>query len=48
MIPNLNKIKSKSIEQRTLFTIVIAIVFLVSVISGGFLLDEERIATNLN
>ena len=32
---------------RMLLTIVIAIVFLMSVVFGGFLLEEGRIATNL-
>ena len=35
-------------RMRTLFTILIAIVFLVSVVLGSILLDEGRIATNLN
>ena len=34
--------------MRTLITILIAIVFLVSVVLGSILLDEGRIATNLN
>ena len=35
-------------RQRTLLTIIVAIVFLLSVVLGSFLLDEGRIATNLN
>ena len=35
-------------RMRTLFTILIAIVFLVSVVLGSILLDEGRIATNLH
>ncbi|MEK3885983.1 ABC transporter permease [Bacillus sp. FSL K6-3431] len=35
-------------RKRTLFTILIASIFLVSVVLGGVLLDEGRIATNLN
>jgi peptide/nickel transport system permease protein len=52
MIPSLNKKNSKPFplnrRQRTLLMILIAIAFLVSVVLGGFLLDEGRIATNLN
>ena len=35
-------------KQRTLFTILISIIFLVIVILGGVLIDEGRIVTNLN
>ena len=35
-------------RMRTLLTILIAIVFLVSVVLGSILLDEGRIATNLH
>jgi peptide/nickel transport system permease protein len=52
MIPNLNEKNCRSFSlnrrQRTLLMILIAIAFLVSVVLGGFFLDEGRIATNLN
>lgn len=53
MIPNLkvkNKVNLFSLNrrQRTLITILVATIFLLSIIIGGFLLDPERIATNLN
>jgi peptide/nickel transport system permease protein len=52
MIPSLNEKNSKTFSlnrrQRKLLMILIAIAFLVSVVLGGFLLDEGRIATNLN
>lgn len=35
-------------KQRTLFKIIISIIFLVTVILAGVLLDEERIVTNLS
>ena len=43
-------LKEHSLNRRirTLLTILIAIVFLMSVVFGGFLLDEGRIATNLH
>ena len=56
MIPNL-KVRNKGSKlklftlnrrQRTLLTILVATVFLISVVLGGLFLDEERIATNLN
>ena len=51
MIPSL-KIKNKKFplnrKQRTLFKIIISIIFLVTVILGGILLDDERIVTNLS
>ncbi len=56
MIPSLKVgIKEKKVirfylnrRQKTLFTIVVATVILLSVVVGGTLLDQERIATNLN
>lgn len=51
MIPSLkitNKKFSLNRKQWTLFKIIISIIFLVTVIVGGVLLDEERIVTNLN
>ena len=42
------KLFSLNRRQRTLLTILVATVFLLSVVVGGLLLDEERIATNLN
>ncbi|MFJ7736969.1 ABC transporter permease [Lysinibacillus sp. NPDC097287] len=51
MIPNLkitNKKFSLNRKQWTLFKIIISIMFLVTVIVGGVLLDEERIVTNLS
>ena len=56
MIPSL-KVKNKEDKmklfslnrrQRTLLTILIATIFLLSVVIVGALLDKERIATNLN
>ncbi|MFJ7932929.1 ABC transporter permease [Sporosarcina sp. NPDC096371] len=55
MIPSLKvETKEKKVKrfylnrrQKTLFTIVIATVILLSVVIGGTLLDQERIATNL-
>ncbi|SDN73338.1 peptide/nickel transport system permease protein [Psychrobacillus sp. OK028] len=51
MIPslkiNINKFPLNR-KQRTLFNIIISIIFLVTVILGGILLDEERIVTNLS
>ncbi|MFE6168124.1 ABC transporter permease [Viridibacillus arvi] len=51
MIPSLkntNKRFPLNLKQRTLFKILISIVFLAIVILGGVLLDEGRIVTNLN
>ncbi|WP_203247798.1 ABC transporter permease [Sporosarcina beigongshangi] len=52
MIPSLKVGKMKRFylnrRQRTLLTIVVATVILLSVVVGGTLLDPERIATNLN
>ena len=56
MIPNLKvrnkesklKLFSLNRRQRTLLTILVATVFLISVVLGGLFLDEARIATNLN
>lgn len=51
MIPNLKNTNKKfplNRKQWTLFKIIISIIFLVTVIVGGVLLDEERIVTNLN
>ncbi|MEK4090291.1 MULTISPECIES: ABC transporter permease [unclassified Viridibacillus] len=51
MIPSLKNAKMRyplNRKQRTLFKILISIVFLAIVILGGVLLDEERIITNLN
>ncbi|KOO47206.1 ABC transporter permease [Viridibacillus arvi] len=51
MIPSLknaNKRSPLNLKQRTLFKILISIVFLAIVILGGVLLDEGRIVTNLN
>lgn len=52
MIAGLKEKKSSRLSlnrrQRTLLTILIAIVFLVSIVLGSILLDEGRIATNLN
>jgi peptide/nickel transport system permease protein len=51
MIPSLknaNKRSPLNLKQRTLFKILISIVFLAIVILGGVFLDEGRIVTNLN
>lgn len=56
MIPNLKernkgsklKLFTLNRRQRTLLTMLVATVFLISVVIGGLFLDEERIATNLN
>ncbi|MGE7837961.1 ABC transporter permease [Viridibacillus arvi] len=51
MIPSLKNKKKRfplNLKQRTLFKILISIVFLAIVILGGVLLDEGRIVTNLN
>ena len=56
MIPSLKvrkkesklKLISLNRRQRTLLTILVVTVFLISIVVGGLFLDEERIATNLN
>lgn len=44
----IRSLKSISKRKRTLITTVLALGFLVSVIVGGIILDEESISTNLN